>query len=268
MNTIRVLSILSPVRALTFGESGTLVAVSMEKYAHVFDKDGNLLNRVRGGDYMNDISYCCGKFAFTNEDGNLYLTDEFGKLIDKMHLGSAYSNKVLLTRDGFLACRFKCAFFDVEGNIRWCINAGGYVSGIARSGDYWYITENDWNKLLVVKDGEALTATLYGEPPNAVASCGTRLLVATRYWLHLYDLSNPEDPEEVWSVESSDENRRVAFSPDCKYMAVAKETGLFIYDLDGTLIERKQIRGANAVAWQGDRIAVGTTDGIITIFSV
>ncbi len=63
----------------------------------------------------------------------------------------------------------------------------------------------------------------------------------------------------------------MAFSPNCKYIAVADGDNykLKIYDINGNLVLEKDFNsGVVSVAWWKDRIAVGLDDGTIYVYKV
>ena len=65
--------------ALAFSDNGYLGVASADNCAYILDLNGNLVSKEcrKYGKYyvsfMNDASYCCDKFGFTNNDSNVYI---------------------------------------------------------------------------------------------------------------------------------------------------------------------------------------------------
>jgi len=266
----------STIEGLAFSDNGNLGAASWGGCAYVFDQSGNLLNKVCGGDDMDDASYCCGRFGFVNWDKYAYITDQNGNLIKKVHVGGDYVEAITMTEDGFVACRYSCALFDFNGNKKWDLEVGEVENGPSHYNGYWYVADIDWNKLLIVKDGSVVKEISYGESAYDTAVCGKYLAVSTLHHLYLYDLSDPANPRELWNVGGlsgcgGNGCLRVRFSPDCKYIAVADTNNhkLKIFDLKGNLVLEKDFGSSvYSVAWWRDRIAVGLRSGDIYVYKV
>jgi len=124
---------------------------------------------------------------------------------------------------------------------------------------------------LIVKDGSVVNEIGYGEGALDTAVCGKYLAVSTDSYLYLYDLSDPENPRELWRVGGVNLVFQVAFSPDCKYIAVADLLNhkLKIFDIKGNLVLEKDFgKEVWSVAWWKDRIAVGLDGGDIYVYKV
>jgi len=258
---VKLIKMRDSVVSLAFSDNLNLGVASRNSCAHVFDRNGNLLNRVCGGDYMNDVSYCCGKFGFVNYDGYAYITDQNGDLVKKIHVRDDYDMAITMTKDGFVACCYRCALFDFNGNKIWDLDVERVDNGPSRYQGYWYVADWYRNKLLIVKEGEIIKEIYYDEEAYDTAVCGKYLAVGTKHNLYLYDISNPTNPKELWKVGGFKSALQVTFSPDCKYIAVADKYNkkLKIFNIEGDLILEKEYQNrVYSVAWKNDRIAVGT----------
>ena len=257
------------IQGLAFSDNGNLGTSPQNKCAYILDPDGKLLNKVCGEKKMAGASYSNGRFGFINVDGHVYITDENGNLIRKIHVGNDYKHSITMTPNGFVACGDRCAFFDFNGDKLWDVDVLWVENGPSYYQGYWYAA--DWNKLLIIKDGKVVKRIEYGEDSFNTAVCGKYLAVSTKYHLYFYDLSNPKNPREIWKVEGFNLASQVAFNPDCKYMAVADNDNqkLKIYDINGNLVlEKKYDTYVISVAWWKDRIAVGPWNGRIYVYRV
>lgn len=233
------------------------------------------MNKICGNNFMIDASYCCGKFGFSNDDGHIYIVSESGNLIKKLKVGKEYSTAITVTSDGFLACGGtsidgnKCGFFDFDGINLWNIDVGEVNNGPSHYQDYWYVADVDREELLIVKDGMVIKQKKFDVDVKDTAICGNYLAVVTPFQLYLYDLSNPEDPREIWSKEAFEEASQVAFSQYCGHIAVGDvETfKLKIYGIKGnSVLEKNFDAGVSSVAWWKRRIAVGLDNGKIYVY--
>ena len=263
------------IYSLAFSESGNLGVASEGGCAYVFNSKGSLLSKICGNGIMYNDSYLNGRFGFINNDEHAYITDERGKLIKKVHVGGDYDWAITMTSNGFVACAGRCAFFDFDGNKKWDVDVGIVYNGPAHYKGYWYVADRDWKKLLIIKDGTIVNSIDYGEKAYDTAVCGKYLAVTTSEHLYLYDLGDLANPKEIWKVGGIDEGWQVAFSPDCRYIAVADMDGhkLKVYYINGNLVLEKYYRDqkeddVTAVTWWKNRIAVGLGDGNVYIYSV
>ena len=263
------------IHSLAFSDTGNLGVATDKICAYVFDPNGTLLNKVCSTLYMRDVSYCCGKFGFINYDEHAYIMDENGNLIKKIKVGYDYDEVIVMRPNGFLACDHRCAFFDFNGKKKWDVNIESAVKGPSYYKGYWYVADRVWNRLFIIKDGTIVNRISYRGSAEGTAVCGNYLAVVTWYNLYLYDLNDPANPKEIWKVGGIDEGWQVAFSPDCRYIAVADRYGhkLKIYNINGNLVLEKgygdqDADWVTAVAWWNDRIAVGLFDGRVYVYSV
>jgi hypothetical protein len=247
------------VSALAFSEDGKL-GVASGRCAYIFDQSGKLLNKVCGSRAMNNASYSNGIFGFTNDDGNAYLF-KGSRFWKEVHVGWKCDNAITVLPDGFIACQYRCARFDFNGNKKWDVNVGYVVNGPAVRKGLIYIADS-WGKLHIISkiDGSEANEISYRESAYNIAVCGDYLAVGTEHYLYLYDISEPANPEELWRVGGFNIASNVAFSPDCRYIAVSdvKNRRLKAFSVYGKLMYEKEYSAyVTAVAWWGDRIAVG-----------
>jgi len=256
------------VRYLVFSDNLNL-GVASGKCAYVFDRNGNLLNKVCGDKDMISVSYCCGKFGFINWDLYAYIINENGKLTEKIRVGYDYDDAITMIKDGFVACGTSCAFFDFNGNMKWGVTTGVVSNNPSYYKDYWYVAVNNWHELLIVKDGEKINVIKYDEIVFDTAVCGKYLAVSTDSYLYLYDLNDPVNPSQLWSVGGFNGARQVAFSPGCEYIVVidGNNQKSKIFNIEGDLIfEKEYWDDVVSAAWKDDRIAVGVGTDLIIYF--
>ena len=255
---MKIIKIGEAAEGLAFSDNFNLGVASLDNCAYVFDPNGNKLKGICTLDEMNDVSYCCGRFGFTNRLGDVFMTDENGNLIKQIDIGLDYEDGITMTKDGFIACCCRCAFFDYNGNKLWDLDVGYVYNGPSHYNGYWYVAD-DWKKLLIVKDGNVVNKISYGESAWDTAVCGKLLAVSTETHLYLYDISNPTNPKELWNVGGFNKAYQVAFSSNCKYIAVTDvyNKKLKIFNIEGDLIfEKKYKNNVVSVAWKDDRVAV------------
>jgi len=257
---LKLIEMENTVMNLAFSDNLNLGATSHDSCAYVFDKSGNLLNKICGNNDMEDASYCCGKFGFVNWDEYVYITDENGNLIKNLYVGGDYNWSITMTENGFVVCRGRCALFDLNGNKIWDLDVGHVDNGPSYYKGYWYVADYWRDKLLIVKDGEVVKEISYGEEAYDTAVCDKYLTVSTYSYLYLYDLNDPVNPSQLWSVGGFNEANQVTFSPDCKYIVVTDGNNqkLKIFNIEGDLIdEKKYWDDVVSVDWKNNRIAVG-----------
>ena len=261
------------VVGLAFSTNGNLGAASADDYYYVFDPKGGLLNKKCGSWEMEDASFSNDKFGFVNDDNHVYITNEDGSLWKEIYVGYDYKETITMLPDGFIACQDRCAYFDFNGNMKWDMDVGWVDNGPSVYNGYVYVADIDDKKLLILKlsDGSKVNGIYYGEEARDTAVCGNYLAVVTNHHLYLYDLSDPANPREVWSVGGINDGWQAAFSPDCRYVAIADRDGrkLRIYDLQGNEVLKKSYgTSVTAIAWFRDRIAVGLYNGEIYVYKL
>ena len=256
------------VYGLAFSDSGRLGVASSDGHAYIIQPNGELI--FQGHSYlpMYAVSHCCGKFGFLDSGVTVFVIYDDGYVdgkinIDKLYKPYYYSG-VTLSQDGVMVCAHGCGFFDFRGRKIWEIrhslplveHGPSYYQG------YWYIAA--WFSLDIVKDGHEVNSIDHKDFTRIyidTAICDKYLAVTTEKHLILYDISDPENPREIWNVDGFDYARDVAFRPDCRYIAVADMDNrkLKIYDINGNFVEDWSFDDkVCSVAWWNDIIAVGT----------
>ncbi len=263
-------NVVGPVYGLAFSDDGLLGVASWDGKAYILDPRGRVLKIMKAYESLRDASYSSGKFAFVSHDNYVNITEK-GTLVSKRYyVGPEMNEAVTVTDKGFMACWTKCAFYSFNGSALWDINSTwGVKNGPAYSSGYWYIADWDGEQLLIVKDGKLLNIIKYDEWSYDVAACGSRLAVTTSSNLYLYDLSDPTEPKELWKRGGFAEAYQLAFSPNCKYVAVVDvgKRELEVYGSDGKMLTRVSLESAPySVAWWGDEIATGLENGKVIVF--
>ncbi|ALU11953.1 hypothetical protein EYM_06575 [Ignicoccus islandicus DSM 13165] len=262
--------------SLTFSENGNLGVSSLDSCAYVFDQNGNLLNKTCGcwNCYMGDVSYCCGKFGFINEDNKAYIFYENGTLWKKVDVGSHYYHSAItIHSNGFIACRSYCAYLYFNGTRKWNVYVGYVENGPSIHANYVYAADINGKSLCVLRlsNGAKVKEISYNEFVYDTATCSNYLAVSTLHHLYLYDLSDPVNPIELWSSEGLNYAIHITFSPDCRYIAVADYNNkkLKIFDIRGELVlEKGYPNEVYSVAWWNDRIAVGLNSNEFRVYKI
>jgi len=257
------------VYTIAVSVNGNLGIASKNVCAHIMTQDGSLLNKICAKKYIVDVSYCCGKFGFISLDDYVYITDENGKLIDKIKTESVGGTAITMIDSGFVACGSRCVFYDYNGNKKWSVRVWEPENGPAYYNGYWYVTSWFLKKLIIIKDGKKINEIYYREPVHDAKVCGKYLAVGTHSRLILYNLDDPANPEEIWSVDDMNYVFQISFNPDCSFMAVAnqKEKELVIFSISGIPIMKLRFgREVYPVTWWKDEIIVGLDSGEVYIF--
>ncbi|UXD21349.1 hypothetical protein IPA_03250 [Ignicoccus pacificus DSM 13166] len=266
----------SSVEALAFSDNGNLGAASVDRCAYVFDQSGNLLNKVCGDDWMNDISYANGKFLADNYDNYLYIMSERGTLIKKLEVGESYDDGVTAFSQGFIVCDDYCAYYNWNYEKIWDTSVGSntHTSGPAIAKGYVYALAVDSGKVKIISLSSGSvegSVTLDGDAYD-VAACGNYLAAASQDKLYLYSLDDPTSPTLLWTKDISlgdADYRSLAFSPNCKFLALADTNNdqVDIFNAKtGAIVYTKDFDRPTAVAWWKDELAVAQKDGSIYVF--
>ena len=258
---------LSNVEDVVFGDSGEL-GVCAGNCAYVINQRGEVLAKACGTLSMSDASYCCGTFAFANYDGFVYMFNGTGW----RRLFVGYADALSLLPNGLVACGENCVYSDFNGTKGWVLRIGWADNGPSVHGKYIYVADWRWGALLVINVGSGKLVTVkHKEPLWDTAVCGDLLAVSGENHLYLYNVSDPTAPRLLWRKGDMLWGKRVAFSPDCKYIAVddALHGVLKVFDADGRLVLKKDLKTfIQAVAWWENKVAVALDSGEILIYLV
>lgn len=265
----------SSINGMAFSDKGVLGVASSDGCAYFFNRNGELIRKDCGPYSMNTISYSSDRFGYINGGEYLYIADSDGQPISEMSIGAYQPTRISMASNGYLICGGgKCYFFEFGKGERWKVSVWSVANNPSHYKSYWYIADPDIYSVLIVKDGKVVEQLSYGaydSQPYGTAVCGKYLAVATDSYLFLYDLSDPADPERIWRAGGLEGGWEVAFSSDCRYIAVADRRGkkLKIFNIAGASV---QSLGFNtyitAVAWRNDRIAVGLYNGEVIVYNV
>jgi outer membrane protein assembly factor BamB len=262
----------SEVTGLAFGEDGLLGVASRGWCAYILDQNGKLLSKACGDRWMTGASFSSGIFGFVGQDYHAYLFkgSTFWK---KVYVGEEHGIAITVLPDGFIACDEKCAYFDFDGNKRWDVKVGRVDGNPAIHKGYVYVADLELyiGHIFRLSNGSKVGNIYCGDPAYGTAVCGNYLALSTYFDLYLYDISDPANPRELWNVGGFDWARSVAFSPDCKYIAVSdtEHQKLKIFNLEGNLVFEKEYETeVREVAWWRDRIAVGLESGEVHVYAV
>ncbi|UXD22750.1 hypothetical protein IPA_07920 [Ignicoccus pacificus DSM 13166] len=253
--------------------SGKTVAIgTSDGSGYVVSCNGTYLSQIKALASMNDVSYCCGKYAFVSSDNNIYLTTENGKLITKIPISFKYNEAVILTPKGILACSSSCAFFNMKGKLIWSFDLGKIAGEPSYYKDYAYVPDVAGKELLILNltDGKKVGEVFFGEPVYTSDVCGNLLVVGGQKDVYLFNLTDPTDPKYLWDFNIPGFVGDVKFSPDCNYIAVINmaKNYVHIYDINGQILYSKYFdEPVTAITW-GKGLVVGLQDGTVEAFNV
>jgi len=227
-------------------------------------RDGERLNRACGDNEMSDVSVFKGTFLLGNYDGNVYMVNENGEIVKRIHVGLPRSIAVTMLHDGFVGCGEECALYDDLGSEVWNIKVGYVANGPAYWKGYLFIPDHGKKITVMIKD---VGVKLFSIPTNApvydVAACDDLLALGARGKVALLDISDIDNIKDMWVKTGVEKPWNVAFSPDCEYVAFTdtKREKLRVYSRKGELVAK---RGFSSPPWGlawGEEIVVGLEDG-------
>ena len=263
---------------LALSEDGRLVAVfGYGGGALIFDQHGNVIAKLTDG-WFYDASYCCGMFALVNSWGpKVYVIDTNGNIMYTIPTGYDYDRAVAIVSNGVMACDDYCGFFDFNGTKLWDVKVGSVINSPSYNRGYWYVPDYGNDTVWIVKDGVIVNDITYNYTVYDAKACGNYLAVSTWQYLYLYDLSDPTKPTLLWELGGFDYAKKIAFSPDCRYIAVADKYNHMLKIVDtktGDIVYSKWYGDqccdddVVAVAWNGNHLAVGLYNGRIEVYNV
>ena len=213
------------------------------------------------------VSYSQGSFVFVTSDG-LALIYNGIQLEKALNITSTYANSVkALNRTAFVACYNSCGEFTTAGDLVWSVNNLTVLTDPVVFNKL-IVVANSLNDTLLELDSNG---TLVGEiqlnsTPWALASCGKYLAVKTTTSFYLYNTTG----SLVWEVRGLEPYGGVAFSPDCRLVAVAEGTTVHMFDI----VEKRELfqisypLGISDVAWSNDTLVLGFFDGTVYAYRV
>ncbi|ALU12756.1 hypothetical protein EYM_07180 [Ignicoccus islandicus DSM 13165] len=241
-----------------------VVGVACGSCFYMLDSDGNLIMRKCVAGYVDDISYSNGTFAVLSA-GNVLLYNEDGVLIQKLNLGWQFSGGIYLHNNTIIACGSKCGKFDLDGNADWETNIDGYVISVSASNDYVYAIniEKDRLEILSLKDGSIVSEISSHDDFYEVDSCNNLVAVIGSSGMYVYKVGDNGRARKVGEIEGFVND--AAFSPNCKYIAVASPSSLELFLPNGDMVYSKSsftissikyISSITNVDWKNDKMAL------------
>ncbi|ALU11493.1 hypothetical protein EYM_01615 [Ignicoccus islandicus DSM 13165] len=269
------------IEDMVFSSKGNLGIASWDNCAYVVDLNGHQLGKTCGTWDMDGAGYFNGLFGFVNLDNYVYLINNNGTFWKKIYVGDYHHTAIALLNNGFVACDSYCARFNLNGEKLWDTYVGAYVEDVAIRKGYIYAANSGSQKLQVIdlNTGKVVSEIKYERRPGSVSVCNDYLAVIAGE-LYFYDISDPRNPKLIWKstgLNVDDNEHSPAFSPNCKYVAVADNywfitsignSELKIFDVNGDLIYSKYLPGITSVAWWNDVIAVGYLSGKVELYRV
>ena len=261
---------ISPARniSMAFSEDGLL---GVSSFCSIYNKEGK---RRKACEYDTiSVSYCCDTFAFLSKvfGMELILVDKRGNVIGKRKLHSL-TYGVGFSNEGFLVCGGGgCKLYDMDWNEVWGIhyNYIAYDRPAYYKG-YWYIPTFAGFVIIKARIAVRERKLPHYEQSLSVDVCDKYLALSTESHIHLFELDDPLKPKMLWMIKGIAMPLSIAFSPDCKYIAVAENDRhrLRIYDLNGNLVFKRRMCCVGSVAWWQDRLAVGIENKAICMYKV
>ncbi|ALU12297.1 hypothetical protein EYM_02190 [Ignicoccus islandicus DSM 13165] len=260
-------------------DSGTLAVLTDRDLVYLFDRYGNFIAKVNVYGDISDIVYNKGLFIVMEPEGDkLWLIYENGSLWKTLTIQDASVYRAETTDYGILLYGSDIKLVDLNGSTKWTITLRyphEATAGAVR-GKYFYYSLLPVGKIYVLdlENGRNVAESSFnlGGRFTAVAmtTCGNYLAVLTLTNLYLMDISKVV-PSVVWeSSEAGGEPfEKIAFSPDCRYIAVGDvDTGrLKVFDITGKLVFTKVVPNTFFVFWQNNNL-FAVTPGEIYAFTV
>jgi len=188
----------------------------------------------------------------------------------RLDVGEEYSKALALLNEGLISCGELCGKFDLDGNGLWSFELGGEAAGVVVNKDFAFVLDKENKRLLVVDldSGRAVRERKYLREPLAIASCGKYLAVATSNKLFLYDVGDRRRQRALSQARLELGTPSLAFSPDCKRLAVLGGGRLRLLDLNGEVLCEAPLPRASSVAWWRDELIIGFEDGRLAAYEL
>jgi hypothetical protein len=215
-------------------------AASETDGAYVIGSDGTPLSYVSDSNIFDSSSFN-GLLGFVEYDGGAVQLYSGSWRTVSVPYGDIWS--ISLTDTGMLLCGTECYFTDYNGNTLWHTTlvdswSVAPINKPAVKGSYAYVPygydfAHGFISVIDLSNGNVLwTSQDFGEHLYGADVCGDKLAVGTESQVLLFDISNPTSPRLINSKSGFGIAFRVAFSDDCKYLAVVDMANEKLYILD------------------------------------
>ncbi len=260
---------LKPIATLRVNGTINSVSTSMGLVSVTTDLGAYLFNGTKAvlllkGDYVSTSSYS-NVFAFVRADGKVTLYDVLHKVKVNLKLPNYVAKASKVTRKGLLLCWKSCAFYNFQGKKMWNFDVKEVIGKPAGEGPF-YVPDALANQIYAILNGKLLTNKTVSFPLS-VASCDDLIAVGTWSKVYLFD-NNLDELNVLYGFKRV---KDLAFSPDCKYLAIADSLNnrLVIVDMRGSLVkELKFAVPVNGMDWNGNIMVIGLDDGSVKVYQV
>ncbi len=263
-----VLSVTNFIKEVSMSNS-TIALATYDGCTYLYSINGTLIKRECIDYRFFGVDYCCNKFAFISSR-QIVIEDERGNVVKRIEIPWKYGMSVKLVPRGILACYTHCAFYNWDYERLWDLDIPDSSLGkIAYNGTFFIPTAVYASCLakgvapshiVIIKGNKTVRDLVFNETLLSADSCkdliavgGTKLILIKRG-----QIVKLGGFRLIWDL---------AFSPDCKYLAVSDTSGLKIVDLNGDIISEVKMK-PTGVAWVKNLIAVGDAYGRLYLFKV
>jgi len=253
--------------------NGTLLGIASDDGCGYFIKNGTLIYKYCnyhltpcGPPMMAGVGGNDGKFVLVEYDGFAYVLF-FNGTVNKFRVFS-FKGKVVALKNFFVSCYVGCAAFTYSGKKLWEFDT--IFAGVpSTDGRHIFVPELTNKRISVLSlDGRILSQFELGEEEAMSTSyCDGYLAVGTSTSVKLFKVIN-DRLQMLWSRDIEGRAWSVAFSPNCKELAVADYMGntVRIYSTDGEEIAMLRVPGPFSLYW-GKYLYVGTELGKLIAFN-
>ncbi len=207
---------------------------------------------------MSGVGSYGSTFVFTNFNGYAYVLK--GGTVKKFWVGT-FKGKVVALKNFFVSCYVGCAAFTYSGKKLWEYDTI-FAGTPSTNGKVIFVPEITKKRITVLSlNGTVLKSLPTGENEAMSTSyCGGLLAVGTSTSIIVL---NATTLETLWKSDISGRAWSVAFSPNCKYLAVADSMGgvVRIYTTNGEELGSLKVLLPYSVYWGPKYLYVGTEVG-------